>query len=46
MVKFRAYNEDFAHGEVFQQLSLDCAIFGFHEGTLKVLLLKLKSTEY
>ncbi|WP_113922715.1 NUDIX hydrolase [Cognataquiflexum aquatile] len=46
MAKLRASNRDFENMEVFPQLSLDCVIFGFHDGTLKVLLLKWKGTEY
>lgn len=46
MAKLRESNRDFDNKEVFPQLSLDCVIFGFHDGTLKVLLLKWKSFEY
>ncbi|MCH6201840.1 NUDIX domain-containing protein [Aquiflexum sp. LQ15W] len=46
MPKNRPLNMDFDNNEVFPQLSLDCVIFGFHDGTLKVLLLKWKASEY
>ncbi|MCS4434640.1 NUDIX hydrolase [Aquiflexum gelatinilyticum] len=46
MPKKRPSNKDFDNEEVFPQLSLDCVIFGFNDGTLKVLLLKWKGTEY
>lgn len=32
--------------ELVPQLTLDCVIFGFHEASLKVLLLKWKDTDY
>lgn len=46
MPKKRPIDMDFDNMEVFPQLSLDCIIFGFNDGALKVLLLKWKETEY
>jgi 8-oxo-dGTP diphosphatase len=46
MAKLRTGNLDFDNEEVFPQVSLDCVIFGFHAGSLKVLLLKWKSSGY
>jgi ADP-ribose pyrophosphatase YjhB (NUDIX family) len=37
---------EFDFEDAFPQLSLDCVIFGFHDGTLKVLLLKWKGCDY
>ena len=34
-----------APADILPQLSIDCVIFGFHDGQLKILLLRFKNTE-
>ncbi|WP_382385559.1 NUDIX hydrolase [Fontibacter flavus] len=38
--------DESAELNLIPQLTLDCAIFGFHDNSLKILLLKWKGTEY
>jgi 8-oxo-dGTP diphosphatase len=45
MFKEKPISEESTDLDLIPQLSLDCVIFGFHEGMLKCLLLKWKGTQ-
>lgn len=45
MFKEKPATQAFPEMDLIPQLSLDCVIFGFHEGMLKCLLLKWKGTQ-
>lgn len=46
MLKADEKKSEEGYMELIPQLTLDCVIFGFHESSLKVLLLKWKGTDY